>query len=72
MAFDPCRYPLLDRWAILLRAVAQIFFPLTEVTSLGEKEESREAVSVASRDGDLSELPAAVTSAWQRAVLEKK
>ena len=43
--------------------------PLSVMTSEGEKDESRDADSVASREGDLSCLASAVTNAKQSSVL---
>ena len=43
--------------------------PLSVMTSEGEKDESRDADSVARREGDLSCLASAVTNAKQSSVL---
>lgn len=63
MLFDPCKYPFFESEVIVFRAAVHDFFPLSDTTSLGEKEERSEAVSVARRDDDLSWIPAAVTNA---------
>ena len=71
VALEPFRYPFLLSEEMRESAVAHMIFPLSDTTSEGWKEVSREAVSVASRGADLSCTDEAVTRAVQSAVLVK-
>ena len=60
---DPTRYPLLDSDATFSSAAEHIAFPLSDKTSAGEKDDSKDDVNVTRSDDDLSCLSAAVTNA---------
>ena len=59
---DPSRYPLLDSDATFCNAVEHIAFPLSDKTSVGENDDSKDDVNVARSEDDLSCLNAAVTN----------
>ena len=63
VTFDPFKLPLRDRETAFERAVEQIVFALSEITSQGENDCSNEVVSVVRSDGDLSWIDVAVTKA---------
>jgi hypothetical protein len=60
---SPFRYPVAASDVNTVRAFEQTVTPSSDMTSVGEKEESNEAIRVANKEGEVSWRLAAVTRA---------